>query len=149
MRGCFQRVLRGFERYSEVFRGFSEALSEPLSECPGHAIFPTRRKENGHFQTNPLKMANFPFVAWEKSHVAREENRGSLVSYHLALRVIFNRHRGDSAAILQNALRFQIARLLRFEIIRVARLQNEVGTKDFLEAQNFSRKMLRNFPRIF
>ena len=31
--------------------------------------------------------------------------------------------------------------------IRVARLQNEVGTRYFFRAQNFSRKLLRNFPR--
>ena len=30
--------------------------------------------------------------------------------------------------------------------VRMARLQIGVGTKDFFEAQMFSRKMLRNFP---
>ena len=38
-KGQFLEVFRGFQRFSElseiseVFRGFSEALSEPLSEC--------------------------------------------------------------------------------------------------------------------
>ena len=31
--------------------------------------------------------------------------------------------------------------------IRLARLQNEVGTKDFFEARIFSRTMLQIFPR--
>ena len=35
----------------------------------------------------------------------------------------------------------------QYTYVRVARLQNEVGTKDFLEARNFSRKMFRNIPR--
>ena len=26
-------MFRGFQRFPEIFRGFSEALSEPLSEC--------------------------------------------------------------------------------------------------------------------
>ena len=29
----FLEVLRGFQRFSEVFRGFSKAISETLSEC--------------------------------------------------------------------------------------------------------------------
>ena len=29
----FSEVFRGFQRFSEVFRDFSKALSEPLSEC--------------------------------------------------------------------------------------------------------------------
>ena len=33
--------------------------------------------------------------------------------------------------------------------LRVARLQNEVGTKDFFEARIFSQKMLRDSPQIF
>ena len=37
----------------------------------------------------------------------------------------------------------------RCQFVRVARLQNEVGTKDFFEARIFSRKMLCNFPRNF
>ena len=45
-------------------------LSEPRFSNPlRHAIFPMRRRENGHFQANPLKMAVFP--------VSRGENRMS------------------------------------------------------------------------
>ena len=50
-------------------------------------IFPTRHRENGHFEANPLTMAIFP-MSRGKNHMSRGvENRGSLISAPLDIRV--------------------------------------------------------------
>ena len=53
---------------------------------PARCDFPTRERENGRFGEKPSKDGHFPFLAWEKSHLAGVENRGSLISVPLALR---------------------------------------------------------------
>ena len=35
------------------------------------AIFPTRERESGHLERKALDKDHFPFLAWEKSHLAR------------------------------------------------------------------------------
>ena len=53
---------------------------------PARCDFSHARKGERPFQRSTLDKGRFPFLGWEKSHLAGAENRGSLISVPLALR---------------------------------------------------------------
>ena len=66
-------------------------ISEPLFSTPCEMrFFSTRERENGLFKEKRSAKNHFPFLAWEKKKRISQgvENRGSLISVPLALRVL-------------------------------------------------------------
>ena len=71
-----------FRQYRPLptLRAKGTLISEPRFSTPlRDAIFPTRERENGLFKEKTLDKGHFPFLAWEKSHLAGGRNRGSLI----------------------------------------------------------------------
>ena len=63
-------------------------ISEPRFSTPCEMrFFPTRERENGLFKEKPLKKAVFPFSRGKNRILQGVENRGSLISVPLALKI--------------------------------------------------------------
>ena len=73
---------------TEVLRAKGTLISEPRFSTPREMrFFPTRERENGLFKEHPLTKAVFPFSRGKNRISQGVENRGSLISVPLALRV--------------------------------------------------------------
>ena len=62
-------------------------LVSPIFYPLRYAIFPTRYRENGHFEVLPLRVAIFPVSRGKNRILQGVENRGSLITVPLALGV--------------------------------------------------------------
>ena len=71
----------------QTLRAKGTLISEPRFPTPCDTrFFPTRHRENGHFEANPLKMAIFRVLRGRNRMSHGVEDRGRLISVPLALR---------------------------------------------------------------